>query len=151
MLKHHRKRQSTDFVEPDLPITPMLDMSFQLLAFFIMTFQPSPTEGQIALTLPKEEGGQNIAVPSPTDENKPRATALVSPVVNEASVGIRKIESRRNATAVALSRKAACASPSMPAAIPARTPPRERSCAITRRPPLCASWTTATKVLSGSS
>src|SRR5215207_3614173 len=72
MLIHKRKRQSTDFVEPDLPITPMLDMSFQLLAFFIMTFQPSPTEGQIALTLPKEEGGQNIAVPSPTDENKPR-------------------------------------------------------------------------------
>jgi biopolymer transport protein ExbD len=72
MLKHHRKRQSTDFVEPDLPITPMLDMSFQLLAFFIMTFKPAPTEGQIALTLPKEEGGTNIAIPSPTDENKPR-------------------------------------------------------------------------------
>jgi len=72
MLKHHRKRQSTDFVEPDLPITPMLDMSFQLLAFFIMTFQPSPTEGQIALTLPKEEGGTNVAIPSPTDENKPK-------------------------------------------------------------------------------
>ena len=35
-----RRRQGTDFVEPDLPITPMLDMSFQLLAFFIMTFKP---------------------------------------------------------------------------------------------------------------
>ena len=34
MLKHDRRRQGTDFVEPDLPITPMLDMSFQLLAFF---------------------------------------------------------------------------------------------------------------------
>jgi len=73
MLKHHRKRQGTDFVEPDLPITPMLDMSFQLLAFFIMTFQPSPTEGQIALTLPKEEGGPSAtSIPSPVDENKPR-------------------------------------------------------------------------------
>jgi biopolymer transport protein ExbD len=51
---HERKRQSTDHVDPDLPITPMLDMSFQLLAFFVITFRPSPTEGQIALALPKE-------------------------------------------------------------------------------------------------
>src|SRR6476469_6903458 len=67
-----RRRQGTDFVEPDLPITPMLDMSFQLLAFFIMTFHPAPTEGQIALTLPKEEGGpSSMSIPSPIDENKP--------------------------------------------------------------------------------
>jgi biopolymer transport protein ExbD len=73
MLKHDRKRQGTDHVEPDLPITPMLDMSFQLLAFFIMTFKPAPTEGQIALTLPKEEGGPSaMSLPSPTDENKPK-------------------------------------------------------------------------------
>jgi biopolymer transport protein ExbD len=73
MLSHKRKRQGTDFVEPDLPITPMLDMSFQLLAFFIMTFKPAPTEGQIALTLPKEEGQANAtSIPSPTDENKPK-------------------------------------------------------------------------------
>ena len=51
------KKSGTDFVEPDLPITPMLDMSFQLLAFFIMTFKVAPTEGQIMLTLPKEDGG----------------------------------------------------------------------------------------------
>ena len=63
-----RRRQGTDFVEPDLPITPMLDMSFQLLAFFIMTFKPAPTEGQIAMTLPKEEGGPAIAMPNPFDE-----------------------------------------------------------------------------------
>jgi biopolymer transport protein ExbD len=63
-----RRRQVTDHVEPDLPITPMLDMSFQLLAFFIMTFKPAPTEGQIAMTLPKEEGGQTVAIPSPSDD-----------------------------------------------------------------------------------
>jgi biopolymer transport protein ExbD len=71
MLIHKRKRQGTDFVEPDLPITPMLDMSFQLLAFFIMTFRPAPTEGQIALTLPKEEGQANaVSIPSPTDDKE---------------------------------------------------------------------------------
>ena len=72
MLKHNRHRQGTDFVEPDLPITPMLDMSFQLLAFFIMTFKPADTEGQIALTLPKDEGGpSSTAPPSITDDKKP--------------------------------------------------------------------------------
>jgi biopolymer transport protein ExbD len=68
--KHHR--QSVDFVEPDLPITPMLDMSFQLLAFFVFTFDPAPIEGQIAMSLPKEEGGEAIAMPNPADE-KPEA------------------------------------------------------------------------------
>jgi biopolymer transport protein ExbD len=37
---------------PDLPITPMLDMSFQLLLFLIPFFQPAPLEGQMDLNLP---------------------------------------------------------------------------------------------------
>jgi biopolymer transport protein ExbD len=56
-----RRRQGTDHVEPDLPITPMLDMSFQLLAFFIMTFKPAPTEGQIAMSLPPAQEGSKTA------------------------------------------------------------------------------------------
>jgi biopolymer transport protein ExbD len=60
-----RKHQSTDFVEPDLPITPMLDMSFQLLAFFIMTFKPAPTEGQIAMSLPPAQEGSSSSVSLP--------------------------------------------------------------------------------------
>jgi biopolymer transport protein ExbD len=34
-----------------LIITPMLDMSFQILAFFIMTYHPSALEGHLAGTL----------------------------------------------------------------------------------------------------
>ena len=30
----------------------MLDMAFQLLAFFILTFRPAPVEGQISLRMP---------------------------------------------------------------------------------------------------
>jgi biopolymer transport protein ExbD len=68
-----RRRDTTEHVEPDLPITPMLDMSFQLLAFFIMTFKPAPLEGQIAMTLPREEGGVAVAgFPTPSDENPVR-------------------------------------------------------------------------------
>ena len=37
---------------PELPITPMLDMAFQLLTFFIMTYRPSALEGHMDLTLP---------------------------------------------------------------------------------------------------
>lgn len=43
------KRRAQGDVE--LPITPMLDMAFQLLTFFILTYRPAPTEGQIAMTL----------------------------------------------------------------------------------------------------
>jgi biopolymer transport protein ExbD len=56
MLSHEHKRPATDRVEPDLPITPMLDMSFQLLAFFLITFKPTATEVQFKLSLPRESG-----------------------------------------------------------------------------------------------
>ena len=42
-------------VEPGdvpFPVTPMLDMAFQLLAFFILTFQPPSAETRIDLDLP---------------------------------------------------------------------------------------------------
>jgi biopolymer transport protein ExbD len=37
-----------------LPITPMLDMAFQLLTFFIFTYHPSEFEGQMELSLPSD-------------------------------------------------------------------------------------------------
>ncbi len=39
-------------MEVTLPITPMLDMAFQLLMFFIFTYNPSALEGQMDLALP---------------------------------------------------------------------------------------------------
>jgi biopolymer transport protein ExbD len=35
-----------------LNLAAMLDMAFQLLTFFILTFRPAPVEGQISLRLP---------------------------------------------------------------------------------------------------
>ena len=43
------KRQKTEDVE--IPITPMLDMAFQLLTFFILTYTPAPAEGQFSMNL----------------------------------------------------------------------------------------------------
>lgn len=47
-----RRRKGDPPVETDLPITPMLDLAFQVLLFFIMTYHPSQLEGQMDLVLP---------------------------------------------------------------------------------------------------
>lgn len=49
------RRKTEAGPEPNLPITPMLDMAFQLLAFFVMTYHPSDLEGQMDLSLPSEK------------------------------------------------------------------------------------------------
>jgi biopolymer transport protein ExbD len=42
-------RQKVD--EPNVPIAPMLDMAFQLLTFFVLTYHPAPQEGQFVMSL----------------------------------------------------------------------------------------------------
>jgi len=39
--------------EVELNVTAMLDMAFQLLAFFILTFKPAPIEGDVVLRMPR--------------------------------------------------------------------------------------------------
>jgi biopolymer transport protein ExbD len=54
--------------EVELPITPMLDMAFQLLTFFILTFQPAPVEGQFAMKLlPAPGAGTQVQTTPPPD------------------------------------------------------------------------------------
>jgi biopolymer transport protein ExbD len=50
MLKKH-KAEAGGGVNLGLIIVPMLDMSFQILSFFIMTYHPSALEGHIAGSL----------------------------------------------------------------------------------------------------
>ncbi|MGE5191272.1 MAG: ExbD/TolR family protein [Deltaproteobacteria bacterium] len=50
MRRQKRKRPQQE--EVTLNLAAMLDMAFQLLAFFILTFKPNPVEGQINLNLP---------------------------------------------------------------------------------------------------
>jgi biopolymer transport protein ExbD len=49
-MRLRRKSKGSDDVE--LNITAMLDMAFQLLTFFILTFKPPPVEGQVNLRMP---------------------------------------------------------------------------------------------------
>lgn len=50
MRRRHRKHRDQGSVEMNL--AAMLDMAFQLLTFFILTFRPAPIEGQLAVHLP---------------------------------------------------------------------------------------------------
>ncbi len=50
MSRRKKKKKGHESVE--LNLAAMLDMAFQLLAFFVLTFKTSPVEGQINLKLP---------------------------------------------------------------------------------------------------
>ena len=47
-----RRSEASVDVEINKVITPMLDMAFQIFAFFIVTYHPSQLEGQMLLNLP---------------------------------------------------------------------------------------------------
>jgi|GEM_PF-253893 len=92
MARKHQ-RMKTDNVEPDLPITPMLDMSFQLLAFFILTFKSGPTEGQLALLLPAAGATTASALNiDALDQEKPITLQVESTRSNEPTKYILKVD-----------------------------------------------------------
>lgn len=57
----YRRRNKHEQEEVQLNLAAMLDMAFQLLAFFILTFRPSPIEGHLAMRLPKPGTVSSIA------------------------------------------------------------------------------------------
>ncbi|MSR30768.1 MAG: biopolymer transporter ExbD [Gemmataceae bacterium] len=88
-----------------LPITPMLDMAFQLLTFFIFTYNPSGLEGQFDLNLPSETEAQAKELtkpPPPPDADTPPkieadVTVVVEAVTDEVNKGeIAKIHIKQN-------------------------------------------------------
>jgi biopolymer transport protein ExbD len=50
MVKSKKKKRNQGDVE--LNLAAMLDMAFQLLTFFILTFKPAPIEGDVMLRMP---------------------------------------------------------------------------------------------------
>ncbi len=51
MSRHRKHTDDGPGVQLSLVVTPMLDMSFQLLAFFIMSYSPPPSDGPETQTL----------------------------------------------------------------------------------------------------
>jgi biopolymer transport protein ExbD len=73
-----RKRKEETPVDVTLPITPMLDMSFQLLSFFILTFHPMPIEGQLSINLPKIDAADKPQDdPTPPEDKKDEYTVTL--------------------------------------------------------------------------
>jgi biopolymer transport protein ExbD len=70
---------SEEFSTTSIFITPMLDMAFQLMTFFIMTYHPSALEGQFPITLAAGEGG-NEAQAAPSAAT-PREATQVRPAI----------------------------------------------------------------------
>lgn len=60
--KAHRKPS-----EPEVPVTPMLDMAFQLLTFFVLTYRPAPMEGQFAMSLLPPQPATAVEATPPPD------------------------------------------------------------------------------------
>lgn len=78
MSRKKRRNAEEPPVEVSVPVTPMLDMSFQLLSFFILTFRPMPTEGQLAVNLPKVDASQQVeSLPTPPEDQKDEYTVTL--------------------------------------------------------------------------
>ena len=78
------KRRRDPVLDVELPITPMLDLAFQVLLFFILTYHPSQLEGQLELVLPDAAEGKAAAPveTSPSMEpTEPQLPAEVTVVV----------------------------------------------------------------------
>jgi biopolymer transport protein ExbD len=72
--RFRRKRHAGEDVQ--LNLAAMLDMAFQLLAFFILTFRPAPVEGQLALNLPPPVPVTKVQTPTEPTEGSSDSTGL---------------------------------------------------------------------------
>jgi biopolymer transport protein ExbD len=86
-----RKRRNVRRAEePTVQIAPMLDMAFQLLTFFILTYHPLPTEGQFLMNLLPPQPATSINAEAPTDaaaSDKLPASLRTLPTVLKAGPG----------------------------------------------------------------
>jgi biopolymer transport protein ExbD len=81
-----RKRRKTQ-ESVDLNLAAMLDMAFQLLTFFILTFRPAPLEGRIDLRLPPPRTAVMGDLPIGTDKDRVDPLADLTTLVIEVLSG----------------------------------------------------------------
>ena len=70
--KRRKRRIIGTQEEVELNMAAMLDMAFQLLAFFILTFKPSEVEAQISMRMPKEKAvtqGASVSLDIPKEDD----------------------------------------------------------------------------------
>jgi biopolymer transport protein ExbD len=71
-----RKRKRRTQADVELNVTAMLDMAFQLLAFFVLTFRPAPVEGQILLRMPPPQPVTNVNAGDPAGQDPKNTNPL---------------------------------------------------------------------------
>ncbi len=98
-----RSRRSAEAgIGPTLPITPMLDMAFQLLAFFIFTYHPSDLEGQLDVDLAARGEAAQADADRPPDGDlavAPDLTVIVRG--HDGAIGALSVEDRAGRLPVA--------------------------------------------------
>lgn len=94
--RHH----DTDATRPRVPIIPMLDMAFQLLAFGLTLFDLTPQleEGQYTMKLP-DTGNSMVAPSDPTKLDDTPPEKLILTVVADGTGRVRTIEVSRDQSA----------------------------------------------------
>jgi biopolymer transport protein ExbD len=98
MSQNHRN--TVPDIAVALPIVPMLDLSFQILFFFIITFNPSKAEGKLSLNLPssgqakaKDNDSVDLSKPSDVDLEIPADfVVLVRASEESLSLALRSAE-----------------------------------------------------------
>jgi biopolymer transport protein ExbD len=86
-LRRRMRKRQVD--EPNVPIAPMLDMAFQLLTFFVLTYRAMPTEGQFVMNLLPPQPVTSMAA-APADaaaSNDLPATLRTLPTILRAGAG----------------------------------------------------------------
>ena len=81
MIRRRKRKRGHEDV--NLNLAAMLDMAFQLLAFFILTFKPNPAEAQLKLNLPAPSqiapaGVQPLELQNRPDDFEPTAAKTLT-------------------------------------------------------------------------
>ena len=86
----HKRRVGDAPMEVELAITPMLDMTFQLLFFFLLNYHPHAMEGQMAMALPMDDQEAKAAKPEdvskgsdPEDDTLPSDLTIILKTQND--------------------------------------------------------------------
>ena len=84
-----KRRKTLKAEEPTVQIAPMLDMAFQLLTFFILTYRQMPSEGQFVMNLLPPQPATAIGAEAPTEaaSDKLPASLRTLPTVLTAGPG----------------------------------------------------------------
>ena len=88
-MRSRRQPHEKSEVELGRVITPMLDMSFQILFFFVIIYRPSALEGQMEMLLPPAATG---AAPQETQQGSSHDTEIDLPAELEVIVRTPAVE-----------------------------------------------------------